>query len=358
MKIRNIELKTDCIFYKGYMPCKPHKVYGVKCENCNYYKRKTKRILIIKLGAIGDVIRTTTLLHRLWHENPEAEIWWVTNTPEVLPAKVDKALAFNFQNTMLLQSVQFEVVINLDKDPDACSLASSLNSNKTYGFIIKDGIPHPADEKAELKYLTGIFDDINKSNDKSYPQEIYEICGYEYRGEEYILDNEKYLFNIQNNGNKIVGLNTGCGERWISRLWDEENWIKLALKLKKNGYFPLLLGGAQEDEKNKRIAEKSGAEYLGHFPLKEFIALMNECDIVVTAVTMAMHIAIAQKKQLVLINNIFNPKEFELFGRGEIVEPDKECKCFFSQKCENDDYFCMEHLPVSKILDAVIRNDR
>lgn len=357
MKIGNFELKTDCSYFKGYMPCKPHKLYGVKCDDCSYYQKKSKKILIIKLGAIGDVIRTTTLLHRLWEEYPKASLWWLTDTPDVIPDKVDKVLKNDFNNTVLLQSVKFDLIINLDKDPEACSLATLLNAERKYGFVIDNGIPVPADKNAENKYLTGIFDDLNKKNQKSYPSEIYEICGFEYNNEEYILDYFDYKWDINSNGKKIVGLNTGCGERWISRLWDESNWTELAKELIKSGYYPVLLGGEQEHLKNLRISKKSGAAYLGHFSLKKFISLMDECDIIVTAVTMAMHIAIAYKKQLVLINNIFNPNEFELYGRGEIVQPDKECKCFFSQKCENDDYFCMEHLPVSKILNAVIRND-
>jgi heptosyltransferase-2 len=82
---------------------------------------------------------------------------------------------------------------------------------------------------------------------------------------------------------------------------------------------------------------------------------MNHCDAIVSAVTMAMHIAVGLKKPLILMNNIFNKYEFELYGRGEIVEPDKECKCFFSPNCKNEEYFCMEHLKPEKIFSAVKR---
>lgn len=354
MKINNTEVKTDCRHFKGYIPCKPHKVHNVKCDNCNYYDRIEKNILIIKLGAIGDVIRTTTLLHKVWEENPNAQIWWLTYSPDVIPEKVDKVLNFNLENILTLQSIDFDLVINLDKDYEACALTSKINSKEINGFTLKDGVPSPANKNAEHKFLTGIFDDLNKNNTKSYPEEIYEICGWKYEKQEYIMDFQDYQWDIPKN-KKIIGLNTGCGARWISRLWSEENWIALSKKLIDNDYYPLLLGGEQEHEKNLRIAEITGADYLGHFSLKKFISLMNQCDVVVSAVTMAMHIAIAQKKNLVLLNNIFNKNEFELFGRGEIVEPDKECTCFFSQKCENESYFCMEHLPVDKLFNAIVR---
>lgn len=356
MIINNIQINSDCRHYKGSIPCKPHKLYGVKCFDCEYYSPVKEKILIIKIGAIGDVIRTTTILHKLWEVYPYAEVWWLTDTPEVIPDKVDYALKYNFKNLQLLKFIDFDMLINLDKDTDACSIASEINAKTKHGFILKNGKPAPADVLSESKFLTGIFDDLNKLNTKSYPEEIYEIIGFKYNKEEYILDFEDYEWNIDNKGKKIIGLNTGCGARWISRLWAKENWVELSKKLIENGYFPLLLGGEQEHNKNIEIAEKSGALYLGHFTLKRFISLMNRCDTVVTAVTMAMHIAIAQKKQLVLFNNIFNPNEFELYGRGEILQPSKECNCFFAQKCTNEKYFCMEHLSVSDVFDAIVRN--
>ncbi|GAB6283123.1 MAG: hypothetical protein STSR0008_18790 [Ignavibacterium sp.] len=61
---------------------------------------------------------------------------------------------------------------------------------------------------------------------------------------------------------------------------------------------------------------------------------MNNCDLVVTAVTMGMHLAIGLKKQLILFNNVFNKNEFYLYGRGEILEPDFDC--YYLPTCENN----------------------
>ena len=72
----NLEaIKTDCRYFRGDIPCKPHKNYNAHCidENnalCSYYDKITEKILIIKLGAIGDVIRTTPLLTKLKQEHP------------------------------------------------------------------------------------------------------------------------------------------------------------------------------------------------------------------------------------------------------------------------------------------------
>lgn len=355
---KSIIYHQDCRHFLGHIPCKPHKEHGVHCHNCEYYEPKVNKILIIKLGALGDVIRTTPLLHKIWEEYPESEIWWLTWSPDIVPSKVDKVFKFDNDSTLVLQNTKFHKVINLDKDYEACALASSIETDELVGFKLEDGKPAPVDTRAEHKFLTGLFDDLNKKNTKSYPEEIFEICGWEFNGEDYILEHNDYNWNIGNEGKKIIGLNTGCGDRWVSRLFPDKSWIELIELLQKNRYYPLLLGGKQEHYRNEYLADRTGAEYLGHFSLNKFISLVDETDLVVSAVTMGMHIAVGLKKPLVLMNNIFNPNEFELYGRGEIVQPDKKCKCFFSPKCTNEKYNCMDYMSPENLYEAINRNVR
>lgn len=346
--------KQDCRYFRGDIPCRPHKEKGVHCDGCVDYSPIKENLLIIKLGAIGDVIRTTPLISAIKKDHPNAYIWWLTYSPDIVPSTVDKVLPFTLESIVSLQGMHFSKIINLDKDHYACSLASNLKADEVVGYWLSDNKPFPANEKAMPKYLTGLFDDVNKANTKNYLEEIFEICGYKFSGEEYELEiKEKHNWEIGNRGKGVVGLNTGCGSRWVSRLWKDEYWIELIKNLQAEGYTPILLGGEQEDEKNKYFAEQTGAKYFGYFSLNKFITLVNECDLIVTAVTMGMHIAIALKKKIVLMNNIFNKNEFELYGRGIIVEPDKECTCFFSPSCKNPDYFCLEHLEPRKVFSSI-----
>jgi len=347
--------KADCRHFRGDVPCVPHKAHGVHCMDCADYTPTDRNILIIKLGAIGDVIRTTPLLRRLRAVHPTARIWWITHTPEILPADVDVAMRFDLVSVMAALAINFDLLINLDKDREAAALADRVEASAKKGFVIRNGIVAPVDADAEHKFLTGIFDDLNQANTKHYVQEIFEICGYSWDGEEYLLETPGSAPIALSHQSPIVGLNTGCGGRWTSRLWPDEYWEALIRGLQSSGYAPLLLGGAQEDERNRMLAGKTGALYPGHFPLQQFIALMNACDCIVSAVTMAMHIAIGLRKPLILFNNIFNRHEFELYGRGEIVEPSRPCTCFFRPACINPEYRCMTHLEPERVLDAVRR---
>ncbi|MBI5216672.1 MAG: glycosyltransferase family 9 protein [Ignavibacteriae bacterium] len=356
-KILYSELKRDCRHFRADVPCKPHKQHGVHCVDgkgnaCTYYDKVGKRILIIKLGAIGDVIRTTPLLHKLKQVESDAEIWWLTYSPDVVPKSVDVILTYTAQSLAILQATPFDILYNLDKDKEASALCSLLKAKTKKGYTFKNGKCIPINEAAEHKYLTGVFDDVSKANTKCYQEEIFEICGFKFNGEEYIMpDVPAHEWKLPSK-KKIVGLNTGCGGRWTSRLWAEENWIALAKRLKKGGYVPLLLGGEQEHEKNLRLQKASGALYFGHFPMPKFMDEIKQCDLIVTAVTMGMHLAIGFQKKMVLFNNIFNKHEFELYGRGEILEPDFDCDCFYSPTCPNN---CMQYLSVDAVYDSCVR---
>jgi ADP-heptose:LPS heptosyltransferase len=355
-------LKTDCRFFRGDVPCAPHKAHGVHCvdargADCQHYEPTDSRILIIKLGAIGDVIRTTPLLRKLKEIHPRARITWLTRSPFVLPAIVDEILPFTLESIVTLRSTHFDILFSLDKDRESCALASELSATKKMGFILKDGIPAPANEEAEKKFLTGIFDDVSKSNRTSYVEETFEMCGFVFGGERYSMctpstDVPPWKLTSRK---RIVGLNTGCGERWTSRLWSDSNWVQVAKGLKKKGYEVILLGGEAEHTRNKKLATRAGVKYFGHFPLQEFIGLVNRCHLVVTAVTMALHIAIGLEKHVVLLNNIFNRHEFDLYGLGEILEPDRSCQCFYQPTCTNDAYRCMDTLPSQKVIDSCVR---
>jgi heptosyltransferase-2 len=347
-------LHTDCKFFKGSVPCKPHKETGTHCEGCTAYSQIHERILIIKLGAAGDVIRTTPLLRRIVEVMPAAHITWLTDFPDLVPREyVDEVVKYSPKDLVWLTNRDFDIVYSLDKDKEAIAVAEQVGGVKKYGFgMDMYGRCRVFDEHSDAKFLTGLFDDVGRENTKSYPEEIFEMCHFTFAKETYILERRaSKAWNIQHE-KKIIGCNTGCGGRWSSRLWPEEFWIAFARAAQLKGYEILWLGGEQEHEKNTRLAQTAGGIYPGHFSLTEFISLMDECDIIVTQVTMGMHIALGLGKKLILMN-IFNRHEFELYGLGEIVEPPVPCGCYFTPVCPHDS---MRNISPEMILDAVVRN--
>lgn len=331
-------VRNDCRFYRGDMPCQPHKQHGVHCPECGYYSPAQPRVLIIKLGAAGDVIRSTPLITALKARSPQSHITWLTLYPVFVPSsKVDTVLKWNWENVLALQAQSWDEVYCLDKDRPALALAHSLQANVKKGFLPDNyGNAAPADKDGEHKWLTGLWDDLCRANTKGYPQELLEACGFVWQNQEYLLDIPVAEREFDIPKGTVIGLNTGCGKRWLSRLWSEEHYTELIGLIKEQGWTPLLLGGPDEHEKNLRLAASTGAIYHGTMPLEDFIHLVNKCSAMVTSVTMALHLALALGKKIVLLNNIFNRHEFFLYNRGVILEPERGCLCCYKNYCEND----------------------
>lgn len=354
----NVITNINCRYYRGHIPCVHHKESGTHCHSCDHYEALQERILIIKLGAIGDVIRTTPLIRKLKQEYPNAEITWLTYSPEVVPKNwVDNILDFTLINVIWLERQEFDWLINLDKDREAIAIAVNIKAKRKSGFQMnKYGKCIPMGSLAEKeKWLTGLWDDLNRLNTLNYMEEIFSICGFSFSGEEYILELKDLDIKKNQDKKSVVGLNTGCGARWITRLWPEAYWIELAGLLKDRKYEVMILGGPPEDEKNKRIASASGTDYYGVMVLEEFFKHINKCDIIVTQVTMAMHVAIALKKYLVLMNNIFNKNEFFLYNNGVILEPDLDCLGCFKQQYNStcSKLNCMEMIVPTQVVAAI-----
>ncbi len=170
------EIKFNCRHFKGDIPCQPNKKQNKLCRDCDMYDPVDIRILIIKLGAAGDVIRTTPLLIRLRQQYPHCHITWITHSPALIPAThVDKIYPFDFKSVYSVMHQRYDIVINLDKDAEACSLCADIPAKEKIGFIMHDGHAAAVNHHAQNKFITGMFDQISSANTKNYLQEIFEI---------------------------------------------------------------------------------------------------------------------------------------------------------------------------------------
>lgn len=351
-------LRTDCLYYSGDRPCRPHTESGYRCT-CVKFQPRTRTGIIVKLGAAGDVLRSTPLLRAL---NPAAtgtKVLWVTHSPELMPWQGCEAVRPTAGTLARIANTSWDFCWNLDKDPEACAIAASTNAKEYRGYILRDGVPCPVDEAAWHKFATGIDDPYSRRNRLNYIEEIFDVVGLPFQGEEYWLrepaETAKTRASELVPKGPVVGLNIGAGARWPSRIWPVEYWANLIGLLKERGLEVILLGGPEETEIAARLTKETGCRSSGVQPLEVFYAMIGTCDCVVTAVTMAMHLAIGARTPLVLLNNIFNRYEFELYGRGEIVEPPTPCDCYYNAICRTGRQCVKEILP-NVVFEAVLRS--
>ncbi|MBD3310133.1 hypothetical protein GF351_02850, partial [Candidatus Woesearchaeota archaeon] len=142
-----------------------------------------ENILIIKLGAIGDVLRTTSVLQGIRQRYPESSISWITkqDASELLKNNqlIDNILTIEEDTDKLKKN--YDIIINLDEDEKACLLASKLNG-KIIGYFWHEGKVKPTKTAEEWHRMSALGpkpqnDILKKQNKKTYQQHMLQILG-------------------------------------------------------------------------------------------------------------------------------------------------------------------------------------
>jgi heptosyltransferase-2 len=329
------------------------------------------KILIIKLSAIGDVLRTTTLLHGLKRKFPDAAISWLTycSAADLLRGNhlIDRLFGFNAKNSKSLKKGRFDLLICLDKEREATSLARDIAASRKAGFgIDKNGKLAIFNKESEYAYRLGISDELKfRSNRKSYPEIIYEMCGLEYMQDRYILNlskpeimqaRHKLARSGINKEDFVIGLNTGAGARFANKMWPFEKHkalIKEMLKIK--DIRILLLGGRMEKGLNQalkavfkdKIYDSGNAN-----SLREFASIIKHCNVIITGDTLAMHIAIALNKYVVAIFGPTCSQEIELYDNGIKIVSDLMCSPCYKRRCNKKDN-CMSRIKIKDVIEKL-----
>ncbi len=366
-------LKADCKHFPGNKPCTPSKTEGKKCDDCNYYEPVDFKILIIKLDATGDVLRTTSILPALKREYPKSHITWLTkkNSKELFTnnSLVDELYFFEDNDTIARLMVEkFNLLIHPDASAISGSLASIANAEIKKGFVLDEkGKVVPVNDDAVEWLEMGAFDDMKKKNKKTYQEIIHNIAGLKYQKDEIQLElNQKEIdfkndFYSKHNLKRfkyLVGLNTGAGTRWQYKQWQIEGYIELMEKLSTNKEIGILLyGGPDEVERNKILKTKfshlidTGTKN----SLRHFFSLLDLCDVLVTSDTMALHAATALKKKIVCLFGPTSHTEIEDYGRIEKVVPDLDCLVCYKPQCDFE-ITCMRSITSDMVYEKVIQS--
>ena len=116
-----------------------------------------QKILIIKLGSAGDVLRTTSILSGLKEKYPDSAITWLVNEDgsELLKGNpnIDKIIPYSCDSAKALLSEHFDIILSLDKAEGGIKLASLVKAKEKYGFGLDEkGQLQPLNKKSEYSY--------------------------------------------------------------------------------------------------------------------------------------------------------------------------------------------------------------
>ncbi len=347
------EFKTDCRQFRTDRPCAPHKRDGRACADCDEYDPVRQRVLVIKLAALGDVLRTTSFLPAIHASFGPCRVTWVTSPQgrELFEGNhlVDEVLSSGDAVTAARLAVEeFDAVLCPDADPAAAALAGVARGKEHRGFKLNEGGEVvPLGEAAEHWFKMGLDDQRKRDNAETYQKLVAELLGLDPGevGEPILEPSESdrqavagFREALGFDG-PLVGLNTGAGGRWVYKSWTLEHQTSFLTLMAELGVGVLLLGGPPERQRHAELL--SGAQGLPVFDggndnaCRRFASLVDLCEAVVTGDTFALHVATARKKPVIALFGPTSAAEIELYGRGEKIQPDGlDCLCCYLPRCD------------------------
>ena len=252
-----------------------------------------KKILIIRLSSMGDVLLTTPLIRSIKKQNPEIEIDFVVKSEFFDVIKYNPHLKNIYKYSK--QSSEKQELINSLK-ANRYEIVIDLQNNLRSREIIRhlDCKIQRFKKNSINKFLLVHFK-INKLKDAhQIPVRYAETAGVE-------LDTEGLDFFTSNEpdsklktNDKFIGLCPGA--KHFTKRWPKEYFIELGKNLESAGFKVALFGGQDETEVTNDITNHlSSALNFCNENILQTAANMKMCRAIYTNDSGAMHLASAIK---------------------------------------------------------------
>jgi lipopolysaccharide heptosyltransferase I len=338
------------------------------------------RILIVKLGSIGDIVHTLPALAAVRRALPGAEISWAVEhrTAEILrdnpflnrlievdtkvlrrwPVSGETLLALR-QQLRRLRASAFDIALDFQGLLKSASIAKLSGATRAYGFsrealrepasrfLLTKTVRTPAQAHVIVKNLTlaaGALGIEMPSDPAQFEFPIATSRAHEAEAEE----------AAARAGGRFAILNAGGG--WPTKLWSAERFGALADELWANYNLPsLVIHGPGESELASRVlcASRAGKAQAVSLSLKGFYALAKRASLYLGGDTGPTHLAVAAGTPLV---GLFGPTEWWRNGSPRAADicverTDIGCRTNCHRRSCSQ-WICME-IEVSRVLEAV-----
>ncbi len=323
------------------------------------------KILIIKLGAKGDVVRSLPLLVGIKEKFPDSEIHWLIKKSNrgVVEGAPEVGKIYTLEEP---PSEKYDILYNFDIDDDATYLAGFIEAETKLGFFSEGGFVSAFNLGAEY-YLNTLFDDETKiNNKKTYQEMMFDAAELRYNRQHHSIHlNEGDLEYAQNfigeNGidsDKLVGVHLGAGPRWPSKKWHKDNvkdFVKLAVS---RGFEILLFGGPDELKEHDQLSnelEGLGIKIFRNDPKnsdKQFAALVSLCRVMVCSDSLSLHVSLAMKKPTIGLFFCTPFHEIETYDLlHAVVAP--RLYDFFPEKMDQYDEDLVKSISAEEVMEKV-----
>lgn len=346
-----------------------------------------KRILVIKLSAVGDVILSIPSLRAIRRKFPQARLSVlvsrkcrkiIRNCPYVddtlvyeertgqnaaspvgrSPVGAGRRIAEVLRMGKLLAKEDFDITVDLqnNKISHVLSFLSGArvragHDNRKWSFLLNQKTlagsltaAGPVDHQFQVLKLLGIETLDRKLEFWTDPEE--ESAMKDFLSSQWVAESQI-----------LVGVNLGSSLRWPTKQWPIENFAKLCDELAKRN-IRVVLTGSKDDaplaESLMSLTRNKPINAVGRTTITELGALIRRCKVFISSDSAPMHVASSVDVALLAIFGPTDPKRHLMPPSSyQVFWKEIPCSPCYLQSCPIG-LICMKKITVQEILDATL----
>ena len=177
------------------------------------------KILIVKIGATGDVVRTTPLLNAI-----KGQVTWLTASKNAVLLKGLNCdlRCFSWEERTKILSNYYDLVINLEDTVDVAQFLKTVRNREIFGAYLDFGnaLRYTANSKRwfDLSLISSHgrqqADRLKLFNRQTYQEMIFDGLGFHFGGETYLLPEP-----IETGLSGDVAIAADSGPIWPMKRW-------------------------------------------------------------------------------------------------------------------------------------------
>lgn len=330
-----------------------------------------KKILVIKLSALGDVILSTPSFRAIRRRYPQARIVALVERAAYPALKacpyVDDVLSFEKFGKRDLRSIlrlgrllareQFDVCVDLQNNrlSHALSYLSGAHTrvgyaNRRLDFFLNQEVKDLRPVVGPVEHQFQLLEKLEIEHPDTRPELSTDP-----------LDEESMSRFLRENwlgeNQTLVGINPGSSPLWKTKQWPQESFVELCDALAKDNVRVVITGTKDDLAAAEAIARQARTRPIiaaGRTSIGELIALIRRCRVFVTSDSAPMHIATAVGTPVVALFGPTDPRRHVAPGRAPIAVINKEVKCSpcYLKKCPIG-LICMKQILPGEVLERV-----
>ncbi len=335
-----------------------------------------KRILVIKLSALGDAILSIPSFKALKKKFPASKIVCLTGkeAKEVFGRcpYIDELIVYDhkdkdkgwrgfFRVAKKLMRRRFDAVIDLQNNKKSHLLSYVTFSPQRYGydngkfsFLLNRAIKDTKDPLGPVAHQFRVLKTLGV-DDTAESLELWPSPDDKKFAEDFFASENAFGGKAGSPEATLIGINIGSSPRWQSKRWPVKRFAQLCDKLASKGYRVLLTGTSYDASCAKKILKETRHKPMcavARTTLMQLACLVEKCDAVVTSDSAPMHVAAAMQVPFVALFGPTDPRRHMPPTREAIVLQ-KGCTPCYDDTCRKKHHICMEAITVQDCLGAI-----